>query len=126
MALNVPDSQGLQTRFDDAVGALASNQPLPHDALTRAQTSALSIAEKVEPALHGVHLRSATLEPGVDRPSPTGHCFHAAQVYRPGGEVKVPEPHASQVRSAPAVASAVVRVPATHAGLTDSHSAALL
>jgi hypothetical protein len=126
MALNVPDSQGLQTRFDDAVGALDSYQPLPHDALTGAQTSALSIAENVEPALHGVHLRSATLEPGADMPSPTGHFFHAAQAYRPGEEVNVPEPHTSQVRSAPAVASAEVRVPATHAALTDSHSAPLL
>ena len=86
----------------------------------------LSLAEKVEPAVHAAHRRSDDAVPATDIPWPTPHVRHAAHTLWSASFANVPAAHAVHTRSLLAVAATLVKVPATHASLTGEHAPVLL
>ena len=111
-ALKEPGAHASHARSLLALAAVLVKVPAPHAALTGAHASPLSTAEYVEPATQPAHWRSADAVPSTDRPEPTAHVAHAAQLSVASVELvpalNVSGAHAAHVRSLLAVAAAVV------------------
>ena len=78
------------------------NVPAVHGALTARQALPSFTLEYVEPAMHAAHWRSAMAEPNAERPWPTGHVAHAAQLSVASVvlvvALNVPDAHATHCR----------------------------
>ena len=104
----------LQTRSTDAVGETVSVYPAAQGAVVSLQAAPLSVAEKVAPATHGAHVRSAVAEPAMDWPWPTAHVRQAVHVALPAVALKVSLVHAVHSRLDEGPALTVSYSPAPH------------
>lgn len=98
-ALKVPVVQLVHVRSLVAVAALAMYSPAAQGALTASQALPSSALENCVTPLQVSHVRSATADPTVLRPWPTGHVFHAWQTSFPDVALNVPSPHMAHTRS---------------------------
>jgi hypothetical protein len=122
-AVNVAAGHAAHTRLLLAVAAAAMCVPAAQGVRTGWHADASLVGEKLVPAWHAAHWRSASGDPATDRPKPMGHVDHAVHWSRPAEDVNVPALHCAQTRSLLAVAAAVVCVPATHGWRTSLHTA---
>lgn len=111
-------------RSEDDVGAAASKNPTPH---TCTAVHAVPSLEKVTPAVHCMHTRSAVAVPSLTWPSPRAQVVWAAHslttvVLELAVAVNVPAAQAAHSRSFAAVAATLVRVPAAQAALTTAQA----
>ena len=96
------------------VAALLMYSPAAHTPRTASHASPLSVAEKVAPATHGAHVRSAVAEPAMDWPWPTAHVLQATHAELPAVALNMPLVHAVHSRLDEGPALTVSYSPAPH------------
>ena len=116
-AVNVPGAQPAHTKLALAVAGV--RMKVPARQLTVASTQK-PLSEKVIPATHVVHWRSAATDPALAWPKPGLHEDQVVHVLRPGDAANVPDAHTAHSRSLDAVGVAVVYVPVAQTARTVS------
>ena len=106
--VKLPSSLAAHVRSLLAVATAVVCVPAAHGSLTAAHAAPLAAAEYVDPTVQRAQARLDLSEPALDMPKATAHVAHAVHLSSPAEAVKVPAPHAAQVRSLLAVAAAVV------------------
>ena len=114
----------LHVRSEASVGLAVSYSSAVHT-VTALHASPLLAVENVASCVHAAHWRLAVAEPALDWPWLAGHVRHGVHDICPALAVKCSAAHALHVRSAAAVATAVVYMPEAHGALTRSHASAL-
>jgi len=94
-----------------------------HGLRTATHAPPLATAEKVVPAAHDEHWRSAVAEPAAVIPLPTEHFVHDAHNPLPSAVLNVPAVQGAQTRSLASVGALLMNSPAAHALRTDAHAA---